>query len=143
MTIPENATRMPTHCMKESAIPVIAQISTLTMTALKLITAETGPVGPSLRARMTNISARTKAVPAGSPVYKVSTSIYSSRGILIKPKAESTIIRAAHAKSVTRFSFKKVRGERMRVQYLAILMRVPSITIDIAASVTIERIAVD
>ena len=66
---------MPTHCMKESAIPVIAQISTLTMTALKLITAETGPVGPSLRARLTNSSAATKAIPAGSPVLRVSTSI--------------------------------------------------------------------
>jgi hypothetical protein len=106
--IPEKATSIPTICIRERAIPVIAQVRTLTMTALKLITADTGPVGPLLSARMTKSSASANAAPDERPVFRVSYSMYNSKGTFIIPKADKTMTNIAHMKSPKKLSFRKV-----------------------------------
>ena len=57
--IPARAINMPTICISVSAIPVRTHVSIATMTALKLIIAEHGPVGPAARAWTTDTSAAT------------------------------------------------------------------------------------
>ena len=51
------ATRIPMIYSMDSAIPVVAHVKILTSTMLILMTADTGPVGPSLRAKKTQNSA--------------------------------------------------------------------------------------
>ena len=72
--MPKNAITMPIIYKTVSDIPVKIQIRILPKTELKLIIAETGPVGPSFRAFTTKSSAITPHNPADNPVLIVSMS---------------------------------------------------------------------
>ena len=120
---------------------MIAQISTLTMTALKLNMAEQGPVGPSLSASTTNSSAHMKKAPAGRPVLRVSLFTYSLRGIYMTPKADISVMHMAQKNSINRFCLRKVKDELTREQYFAMLIREPRKIIEMKASITMILIA--
>ena len=124
-------------------MPVRIQITMLTRTALILITAETGPVGPSFIARTTNSSAITPLAPASNPVYKVSLSIKELNGILITPKTESKTTNKAQMKSANKLYLRKVRLDRILVQYFAIFILAESISIARAESINISFRALD
>ena len=66
--MPEKAITMPTIYKVVRDIPVKIQIRMLPKTELKLIIAETGPVGPSFRAFTTKSSAITPHNPADNPI---------------------------------------------------------------------------
>ena len=127
--------------MGESAIPLINQVMTLTMTQLKLMTAEIGPVGPSLRANMTNSSARVNNAPVYEPMRRVSFSMYRLSGIGIYPKADKIDTISPQRKSASRLSFKKVKGEMILLQNLAVFILLPSMSMQAKASMIIDRIA--
>ena len=84
--MPEKAMTMPIIYKIVSAIPVFIQIKMLTNTALKLIIAETGPVGPSFKANTTKSSAMTPLAPASNPVTNVCHSRKEVIGTRITPK---------------------------------------------------------
>ena len=72
--MPKNAITIPIIYIVVSEMPVKNQIRMLPKTELKLIIAETGPVGPSFRAFTTKSSAITPHTPADNPIIIVSLS---------------------------------------------------------------------
>lgn len=111
----------------------------LTIGALKLMTADTGPHGPSFSARVTNNSARAHDVPMRKPDRKVSASIYKLSGTFIMLTADKMRMNIAHTKSISMLYLKKFSEEQIRVQYFAQFIFVPSMNIAMKASITIIR----
>ena len=129
--IPKNATTIPIIYIVVSEMPVKIQIKMLPKTELKLIIAETGPVGPSLRALTTKSSAITPHTPADNPVSIVYLSKYRLIGTRITLNAESKMTNIAHIKSAMKPYLRKVGQESIRVQYFVIFIRVESKSIEI------------
>ena len=118
-------------------IPVKIQTKMLTKTALKLTIAETGPVGPSFKANTTKSSAITPLAPADNPILNVSVSRYELRGTRMTPKAESITTNKAQMESAKQLYLRKLRLDRIRVQYFAIFIRTESKSIAMAEFITI------
>ena len=116
---------------------MITQVRILTITTFILITAETGPVGPSFKAKKTENSAPRKKAPCTSPNYKFSLLKSKLKGMFITYSAASKTTRAAQIKSARKLSLITERAESILVQYLAIFIRKASISIEQNPSVTI------
>ena len=116
---------------------MIAQVRMLTITTFMLITAETGPVGPSFKAKKTENSAPRENKPYNSPNYKFSLLKNKLEGIFITCSKESKTMIAAQIKSARKLSLITESADSILVQYLAIFIRKASISIEQNPSVII------
>ena len=92
---PPKAIAIPKICIQVSGMRVMLHVRMLTKTTLKLMIAETGPVGPSFKASTTKVSARTKKTPEGRAIDTTYESKKRRKGTSIVPNADRIMTKKA------------------------------------------------